>query len=67
MPLGARLDLHVHPGHSLLPASDLVGSRAAHRLEMGSVFTMGCLLLLGGLFWLRPRIVEPERLPSAIP
>ena len=47
-----------------LPSSDLVGSWIAHQFEMGSTFTIGCLLLLVGLFWLRPRVLEPDDAPA---
>lgn len=35
-----------------LPTRDLIGRWLAVQLEMGSVYTLGGLVLLGGLFWL---------------
>lgn len=43
-------------GLSLITASDLAGDTLASRLEMGSLPTMGVLMLLGTLFWYRHRM-----------
>jgi phosphatidylserine synthase len=44
-----------------LPTVDLLGKRIARSLEMASVFTIGAVLILVGLFVLHARLPAAER------
>lgn len=46
-----------------LPTRDLLGRTLARHLEMSSIFPIGAILLIAGLYWLRPRLREPEQRP----
>jgi Glycosyltransferase family 87 len=44
----------------VLTTDDIVGSRLAGRLEMGSIVTLAALVMLVGLLWLRRRVGSAE-------